>query len=82
MKVKVSASRLCPTLYNPMDYSPPGSSVHTILQARILEWVAILFSRVFSLTQGITSGFPALQADSLFEPPEKPMMANNKVEQL
>jgi len=28
-----------------MDYSPPGSSVHGILQARILEWVAILFSR-------------------------------------
>ena len=30
---------------NPMDYSPPGSSVHRILQARILEWVAIPFSR-------------------------------------
>ena len=35
----------CPTLGNPMDYSPPGSSVHGILQARILEWVAIPFSR-------------------------------------
>ena len=33
------------TLYNPMDCSPPGSSVHGILQARILEWVAISFSR-------------------------------------
>ena len=31
----------CPTLYNPMDYSPPGSSVHRILQAGILEWVAM-----------------------------------------
>ena len=31
----------CPTLYNPMDCSPPGSSVHGISQARILEWVAI-----------------------------------------
>ena len=31
----------CPTLCNPMDYSPPGSSVHGILQARILEWVAM-----------------------------------------
>ena len=30
---------------NPMDYSPPGSSVHGILQARILEWVAISFSK-------------------------------------
>ena len=35
----------CPTLCNPKDCSPPGSSVHGILQARILEWVAIPFSR-------------------------------------
>ena len=37
--------QLCPTLCDSMDYSPPGSSVHGILQARILEWVAIPFSR-------------------------------------
>ena len=35
----------CPTLCNPMDCSPPGFSVCVILQARILEWVAIPFSR-------------------------------------
>ena len=35
----------CLTLCNPMNYSPLGSSVQGILQARILEWVAILFSR-------------------------------------
>ena len=35
----------CPTLCNPMDCSPPGSSIHGILQARILEWVAISSSR-------------------------------------
>ena len=34
----------CPTLCNPMDYSLPVSSVHGILQARVLEWVAISFS--------------------------------------
>ena len=34
-----------PTLCDPVDYSLPGSSVHGILQARILEWVAIPFSR-------------------------------------
>ena len=34
----------CPTLRNPMDCSPPGSSVHGIFQARLLEWVAIAFS--------------------------------------
>ena len=38
----------CPTLCYPVDCSPPGSSVHGILQARILEWVAISFSRGYS----------------------------------
>ena len=38
-------TKLCPTLFYPMDYSPPGSSVPGISQARILEWVAISFSR-------------------------------------
>ena len=38
----------CPTFYNPMDWSPPGSSVRGIFQARMLEWVAISFSRVSS----------------------------------
>ena len=40
-----SHTQLCPTLCDPMDYSPPGSSVHGTFQARILEWVAISFSR-------------------------------------
>ena len=40
----------CPTLCDPMDYSPPGSSIHGILQARILEWGAISFSRGSSRT--------------------------------
>ena len=44
-KVKVLVAQLCPTLCDRMDCSPPGSSVHGILQARILEWVAISFSR-------------------------------------
>ena len=44
----------CLTLCNPMDYSPPGSSVLGILQARILEWVAIPFSR--DETQGWKPG--------------------------
>ena len=42
------AAKSCRTLCNPMVYSPPGSSVHEILQARILEWIAIPFSRGFS----------------------------------
>ena len=44
-EVKVLVAQSCLTLWDPMDYSPPGSFVHGILQARILEWVAILFSR-------------------------------------
>ena len=44
----------CLTLCNPMDYSPPGSSVHGIFQARILEWVAISFSRRSSLPRDRT----------------------------
>ena len=43
--VCVLVAQLCLTLRNPMDYSPPASSVHGILQARILEWVVIPFSR-------------------------------------
>ena len=46
--VKVLGAQSCPTLHNPTDCSPPGSSVRGILQARILEWVAIPFSRGFS----------------------------------
>ena len=43
--VCVLAAQSCPTLCNSTDCSPPGSSVHGISQARILEWVAISFSR-------------------------------------
>ena len=44
----------CPTLCDPMDCSPPGSSVHGILQARILEWVAISFFRGSPLSRDWT----------------------------
>ena len=47
-------AQLCLTLCNPMDCSPPGSSVHGISQARILEWVAISFSREYSLPRDRT----------------------------
>ena len=46
MKVKSESevTQLCLTLSDPMDCSPPGSSVHGIFQARVLEWGAIAFS--------------------------------------
>ena len=52
MKVKSESEvpQLCPTLSNPMDYSLPGSSVHEIFQARVLEWGAIAFSTTKSYT--------------------------------
>ena len=53
----------CLTLCDSMDCSPPGSSVCGILQARILEWVTMPFSRGSSRPR-IAPGSPALQADS------------------
>ena len=50
MHVKLLQSYLI--LCNPMDYRPPGSSVHEIFQARILEWVAISSLQELFLTQG------------------------------
>ena len=47
-KEESEVAQLCPTLCNPMDCSLPGSSIHGIFQVRVLEWVAIFFSRGFS----------------------------------
>ena len=44
VKSESEVAQLCPTLSDPMDYSLPGSSIHGIFQARILEWGAIAFS--------------------------------------
>ena len=51
MKVKSEneVTQSCPTLSDPMDCSPPGSSVHGIFQARVLEWGAIAFSGMIML---------------------------------
>jgi len=47
----------CPTLCDPMDNNPPGSSVHGLFQVKILEWVAIPFSRGFSQLRDWTQVF-------------------------
>ena len=49
-----SVAKLCLTLCEPMDRSPPGSSVHGIFQTRILEWVAISYSRGSSQPRDLT----------------------------
>ena len=60
----VLVTQSCPTLRDTMDCNTPGSSVHTILQARILEWVAILFSRESSRPRDRTQ--VSLIADRFF----------------
>ena len=67
---------LCPTLSDPMDCSPPGSSAHGILQSRILEWVVISFSRGSSPPRDrtqVSHVYPHWQVGSLpLAPPGKP----------
>ena len=65
--------QLCLTLCHPMDCSPPGSSVHGILQARILEWVAMLSLQGIILTQWSNPSLLHWQVGSLsLVPPGKP----------
>ena len=68
--VVVLAAQSCLTLCDPMDCGLPGSSVHDILQARILEWIAIPFSRGSFRPRDRTrvfciAGSPALQGRSM-----------------
>ena len=79
----VLVDQLCPTLCDPMDYSPLGSSVHGILQARMLEWVVISFSRGSSWPRDqtwvscIAGGLFAIWAtrESCYSPKKFPMVA-------
>ena len=65
---KVKVAQWCPTLHDPMDYT-----VHGLLQARILEWVAFTFSKGDLRRGSSKPKFPAFQADPLpAEPPGKP----------
>ena len=79
-EVKVLVTQSCLILGDPMDYSPPVSSVHGILLARILGSVAIPFScHSGDLPDpGIQPGSTSLQVDSLpSEPPVKPINSND-----
>ena len=55
MKVKSESevAKSCPTLSDPMDCSPPGSSIHGIFQARVLEWGAIVFSVISVVSNSV-----------------------------
>ena len=56
VKNESEVAQSCLTLCDPMDYSPPGSSVHGIFQARVLEWGAIAFSSSILLSD-VQEGF-------------------------
>ena len=76
--VRAQSLQTSPTLCNRMDWSLPGSSVHGIFQARILEWVAMSSSRGSSRRRyptRVSSGSPALQAGS----PGKPIHQKSHV---
>ena len=76
--VKVLVTQSCPTLCDPMDCSSPGSSVHGILQARILEWVAVPSSRGSSQPRdGTQVSMPPAVAGTFFTtlPPWLPVLS-------
>ena len=70
--VCVLVAQLCPTLWDLMDCGPPGFSVHGILQAEILEWVAIPFPRGSFWPRDGTCVSCTADKSSLSEPPGKP----------
>ena len=80
--VNVLVTQLCPILCNPMNYSPPDSSVHGILHTRILERVAIPFSRGSFWPRNQIQVF-FIAADSLpSEPPGTPLMNGGKSQRI
>ena len=69
MKVKSESedAQSCPTLRDPTDCSPPGSSIHGISQARVLEWVAIVFSESQTIKPQIPCFSPSFWNNSEIE---------------
>ena len=76
-ELESEVSQSCPTLCNPMDCSLPGSSIHGIFQARILEWVAVSFSRGIFSTQGLNLGLIHCRQTLPSEPPGKTYQSLN-----
>ena len=67
--VHAHSLQLCPTLCKPMDCSPPGSSVHRILQARTLEWIAMPASRILTVCVLVAQSYPTLCKLMDYSPP-------------
>ena len=75
--VHIESLELCPTLFDHMDCSPLGASVHGILQARILERVAMTCSRGFSRPRDQTQVSCIVGGFFIAKPPEKPATISN-----
>ena len=80
MPALFSVTQLCPTPCNPVDCRPPGSSVHGMLQARILEWVAISFSKGSSQLRDQTQVSCIAGWFFTTEPPRKPDASTTRLE--
>ena len=67
MKVKSESevAQSCPTLHDPMDCSLPGSSIHGIFQARVMEWGAIAFSKSDLEDIKLVKGFVDLSGEKM-----------------
>ena len=78
VKSESEVAQSCPTLCDPMDCSLSGSSAHGIFQARVLEWVAISFSRGSSQLRD-QPGSPTLQADALPSEPVRKLNLYSRV---
>ena len=76
MKVKSESevAQSCPTLSDPMDCSPPGSSIYGIFQARVLEWGAIAVSDYFSIMNEISRNKPNQVVKDLYTEDYKILM--------
>ena len=77
LKSESEVAQSCPTLWNPVDCSQPGFSVHGILQSRILEWVTISLSGDLP-NPGIEPRSPALEADALTSEPTGKFLLHEK----
>ena len=72
-------TKSCLTLLDPVDCSPPGSSVHGISQARMLEWITVSFSKGSSRARDQTHVFCLAGGFFTTEPPEKPTLALQRI---
>ena len=77
MKSESEVAPSCPTLHDPMDCSLPGSSIHGIFQARVLEWGAIAFSNDKALREAIMPCFTK-QEQTLLKQMERQEFSVNK----